>query len=58
MAQGYSPLDAARIGVYIHGLAADIYAEEHNELTLTPSVLVDYIERAVDHLYHNMISKK
>ena len=46
-AQGYAPLDAARIGVYIHGKAGDLAAEELGEMGVTSSDIVSYIPYAL-----------
>lgn len=53
LAQGYESLTAARLGVFIHGLAADIYVRDHNESSLTASLLSSYIVRAWDELYES-----
>lgn len=42
LAQGFSPLEAARYGVYQHGLAADNYQATHRSKTLRASDLWDY----------------
>lgn len=47
MAQGYRPEHAATIGVYIHGLAGDIAADELGEIGVTSSDIADRIGRAV-----------
>jgi len=46
-AQGLNLKDAAIIGVYLHGLAADIAAEELTEYSLTASELLNYIPVAL-----------
>ena len=47
MAQGLRPEIAATIGVYIHGLAGDMAAEELGEYGLTAGDIADRIGRAV-----------
>lgn len=47
LAQGYKPEYAASIGVYIHGLAGDMAAEEIGEFGLTASDIADYTGRAI-----------
>lgn len=44
--QGLSPLDAARLGAYLHGLAGDLGAEELGQEGLTASDLGAYLPRA------------
>lgn len=46
LAQGYSPEDAAVIGVYIHGLAGDMACEQLSEIGLVAGDLADMIGRA------------
>ncbi len=47
LAQGFSSLDAAKAGVYIHGKAADLAAEDLSFRGLTPSRLIAYIPKAL-----------
>ena len=47
LAQGYRPEQAATMGVYIHGLAGDMAAEEFGEVGMTASDIADYIGRAI-----------
>lgn len=51
LAQGYSQLEAAVLGVYLHGLAADLAVGEHGQESLTAGKLIDYIGKAYLHLY-------
>ena len=44
--QGYSPADAALIGVYLHGLAGDLAAEEMSEEALAAGDLIRYLGKA------------
>lgn len=46
-AQGLKLKDAAIVGVYLHGIASDIAAEELTEYSLTASDLLDYIPAAL-----------
>lgn len=47
LAQGYRPEQAATIGVYIHGLAGDLAAQEYGEVGMTAGDIADYIGRAI-----------
>jgi hydroxyethylthiazole kinase-like uncharacterized protein yjeF len=52
LAQGLAPYDAARLGVYLHGLAADFWAARYGPRSLTagdllnvfPEVVAEFIE--------------
>jgi NAD(P)H-hydrate epimerase len=46
LAQGYSPENAARFGVYLHGLSGDIAAEEISQEALLAGDLIDYLGKA------------
>lgn len=53
LAQGYSPFDAARLGVFLHGLAGDIAAAEVSEYSLIASDIVNRIGFSYDRiLFH------
>lgn len=46
LAQKYSAEDAAKLGVYLHGLAADVALVHHSKESLLASDVVKYIGRA------------
>ncbi|MBK5279265.1 MAG: NAD(P)H-hydrate dehydratase, partial [Bacteroidia bacterium] len=46
LAQGYSAIDSALVGVYIHGLAGDIAAREKGKQSLIASDLIDFLPAA------------
>ena len=45
--QGLSPLDAAQLGVYLHGLAGDSAAEQLGQESLTACDLIRYLPAAL-----------
>lgn len=47
LAQGYQPEQAATLGVYIHGLAGDLAAQEFGEVGMTAGDISDHIGRAI-----------
>ncbi len=51
VAQGYAPYQASVIGVYLHGLAGDLAAQEVGEATLVAGDIVEYIGKANIILY-------
>ncbi len=51
-AQGLELKDAAILGVYLHGLAADIAVEELTEYSLTSEKLMGYIPNAINKVLH------
>ena len=46
LAQGLSAFEAAKYGVYIHGLAGDLAARDKTEICLMASDLIDYLPLA------------
>ncbi len=50
IAQGVELKDAAILGVYLHGLAADIAVKNLNEYSLTALSLMDYIPDAINEI--------
>ncbi len=45
--QRYTAFDAARFGVYLHGLAGDIAAEEKTEVSLRARDVLNNIYKAI-----------
>jgi NAD(P)H-hydrate epimerase len=45
--QGRASFDAARFGVYLHGLAGDIARDEKTEISLRARDILDNIHKAV-----------
>jgi NAD(P)H-hydrate epimerase len=45
-AQGYDPVTAARLGVYLHGLAGDLAAEELEQESLIAEDVIDHLGKA------------
>lgn len=45
-AEGYTPEDACRLGVYVHGLAGDIAAGKLGEISMTASDIIDCLPEA------------
>lgn len=46
LTQGYKPLEAALLGVYLHGLAGDLAAEEHGFVSMIAGDIIDYLGKA------------
>lgn len=46
LSQGYSPGEAALLGVYLHGLAGDLAAQVYSEESMLPSDLTDQLGAA------------
>jgi len=46
LAQSYEPLDAAIIGVYLHGLTADIAVPEIRTQSFIASDIIQYLGKA------------
>ncbi|UCC95378.1 MAG: NAD(P)H-hydrate dehydratase [Candidatus Omnitrophota bacterium] len=50
LAQGLESFEAAQLGVYLHGLAADLAAREKTENCLIASDVIDYLPKAIKKL--------
>lgn len=50
LAQGLSAVDAARLGVYVHGAAGDIAAAKVGQIALVASDIIDALPAAWDSL--------
>jgi NAD(P)H-hydrate epimerase len=53
LAQGYTAPNAARLGVYLHGLAGDLAASVVGEVALIASDIVEYIPVAWNKIYND-----
>lgn len=51
LAQGYNPFQAALLGVYLHGLAGDLAAQENSEPSLIASDILRMLGKAYRELY-------
>jgi NAD(P)H-hydrate repair Nnr-like enzyme with NAD(P)H-hydrate dehydratase domain len=51
IAQGYKPLNAAKLGVYLHGLSADIAVSNTAYETFTASTILEYLSHAILDLF-------
>ncbi len=47
IAQGFTIFDAAKYGVYLHGLAGDLAKEKYGEYSLIASDIVEFIPQAI-----------
>lgn len=47
LAQGYNTLSACLIATFIHGHSADLWLQNHHEMTLEPLDLITYIDLAL-----------
>ena len=47
LGQGMNPFDAARFGVYLHGLAGDLAAREKGEVSLVAGDLIEFLPQAL-----------
>ncbi|MEM6878939.1 MAG: NAD(P)H-hydrate dehydratase [Bacteroidota bacterium] len=50
LAQGYHPLTAARLGVYLHGLAGDLAAEHEEQEAIIAGDIIAYLGKAFKQL--------
>ncbi|MFN2458654.1 MAG: NAD(P)H-hydrate dehydratase [Chitinophagaceae bacterium] len=51
LAQGYKPVDAAILGVYLHGLAGDYAAEKLSQEAMVAGDIVEYLPKAFQTFY-------
>ncbi|NND33962.1 MAG: NAD(P)H-hydrate dehydratase [Saprospiraceae bacterium] len=56
LAQGYTPLKAAILGVYLHGLAGDLAADHLSQEALMAGDLVEYLGKAFKEINKKEIS--
>ncbi|MFO7940344.1 MAG: NAD(P)H-hydrate dehydratase [Bacteroidales bacterium] len=52
LAQGYAPIVAARMGVFLHGLAGDLAAEKHTQLSMVAGDIIEQLGAAYNYLMH------
>lgn len=50
LAQNYDPLEAARLGVYLHGLAGDLAAQHEEQEAVIAGDIIAYLGSAFKHL--------
>ena len=53
LAQGYSPENAAKLGVYLHGLSADLALDTESEESMTAGDIVAGLGKAFKYLRGN-----
>lgn len=58
LAQQLSPLNASIIGVYLHGLCAQLAMMDNNEYSLTAGDLLNYIPKSLNYILNREYEKK
>lgn len=53
LAQGTPPTDAAKAGVYLHGLAGDLCAAEYSQISTTPTGMLQVLPRIFREIENN-----
>lgn len=53
LAQQLSPWDAARLGVWVHGLAGDLAAANYGQIGMTSCEILDFIPQAMMSVYES-----
>ncbi|MCB0651151.1 MAG: NAD(P)H-hydrate dehydratase [Saprospiraceae bacterium] len=48
LAQGYDPLQASILGVYLHGLAGDLASQQHGMKSMIAGDIIEYIGKAYE----------
>ena len=56
IAQGYTPLNAAILGVYLHGKTADIAIQNTGYETFTASTILDYLPNAILDIFEENVN--
>lgn len=57
LAQGLTPISSTISGVFLHGLAADLFVKEHNEYSLIAGDLIDWIPKALNYIINREYEK-
>ena len=50
LAQGFSPFQAAVLGVYVHGLAGDIAAHDQGQYSMIASDIIEHLPHAIRYI--------
>jgi hydroxyethylthiazole kinase-like uncharacterized protein yjeF len=50
LAQNLFPLEASMMGVFVHGLCAELAMDENNEYSLTAGDLINYIPQSINYI--------
>lgn len=58
LAQALSPLNASMLGVFLHGLCAQLATAENNEYSLIAGDLIDYIPKSINYILNREYEKK
>jgi NAD(P)H-hydrate epimerase len=53
LAQRYQPVHAALLGVYLHGLSADLALEQQSMESLLPTDMIEYLGKSFYFLQQN-----
>ena len=58
LAQKMTPMQASILGVFLHGLCADLAMDKSNEYSLTAGDLIDYIPKSINHILGRQFTKE
>jgi len=58
LAQKLSPINGSLVGVFLHGLCADLAADKNNEYSILAGDLIKYIPKSISHIRNREYDKK